>query len=127
MPEETPFHEHGGEIEKLSKAIVEAIVRSEEVQEAMRKIIETDGVGLNAHMVMMLKLDGLVKSLGLIDGDDTDTPEITPLDVNDIVGGLSLRDVNKGDELSEAELAFREYLAKTFDEDDWLKRNRLIF
>lgn len=111
------------ELEKLSRAITEAILNSKNVKKVLEKIREKELVLPNTLMVMILKLDMLSNA------SDNLTDKI-----NSLKSSSKNRDKKKvdkqlidGKELTSDEVAFCEYMVKKFNEKDWLKKNGLVF
>jgi len=130
MPEKIPNEqpEQDPLMEALSRVIDETLVTSDEVRQAVLALFEERPELLKqSHMVMMLKLDALAEALGLnpeFSGMEDAAPHA---DMIENVGKVLLRNVVEGEEISESEKAFREYLAESFDEAAWLRKNHLIF
>ena len=120
------------DMEFLSRAIVNAIAKSGDVREALRRISETDESYGKSFMVFMLKVRNLVESIGAAPRDGatdnrktgssgTKTPTAKTRKARD------MRFVVDGKAESPGEIAFREYVAGHFDQDAWLKKHGLFF
>lgn len=120
MSFDTPDQNH----EELSRALVSAMLASEEVRHAMEAILADQPIDEDTHMVLMLKIKSLAESFGMLEGDST--PADLSSAIESSIGSVKLGKVTRGDELGAGEKAFREYLDNRFDEKEWLKKNRLI-
>jgi len=109
------------ELEKLSRAIAEAIFNSKNVKKIIEKIREKELTLPHAVMVMVLKLETLSN---ISDGDQDN------LDIIKEYQKKKKKDKRQfidGKELDTNEIAFQEFLIKKFDGKEWLKKNGLIF
>lgn len=125
---------HEEEFEFLSRAIVDAIVKSSDVRKAIRKLSESDESYAKSFMVLMLKVQNIAETL---EGEKPAKPGLPTekkmeLGKEDFEGELdeepeeTRKNYVDGKLLSPSEMAFRKFLAERFDQDDWLKRNKLI-
>lgn len=122
------------DMEMLSKAIVDAIVKSKDVREAIRKLSDTDESYSKSFMVLMLRVQNLVESIGVDLSkavDPSSEEKFNPNIVKPPAAKKKNRDFFKnlvdGKVESPSELAFREFLANRFDQDEWLKKIGVIF
>ena len=106
------------ELEKLSRAIAEAIFSSKNVKKIIEEIREKDLILPHTLMVMVLKLDTLSN---ISDGSQVD------LDNVHMKKKKAKRQFIDGKELDVNEIAFQEFLIKRFNDKEWLKKNGLIF
>lgn len=119
------------DMEKLSRAIVNAIMKSRDVRKAISKLSETEDICSKSFMVLMLKIGNLAEAMGL------DVPEVCE---HSAAGGEEPGDTTGDEEpkpdfkhivdgrrLTRAELEFKEYLASRFNEKKWLEDNGLIY
>jgi hypothetical protein len=95
------------DFEKLSKAITEAVMRSEKVRKIVTEIQKNDHICPQSFMVLVLKMDALT---------DSDKVEIE----DDLSENID------GHKLTQNEIKFQEYTKDQFDTENWLKRNGLI-
>ncbi len=122
------------DMETLSKAIVDAIIKSKDVREAIRKLSDTDESYSKSFMVLMLRVQNLVESIG-VDlskaADPSSEEKFNPGPVKPSAIKKKNRDLFKnlvdGKVETPSELAFREFLADRFDQDEWLKKIGVIF
>jgi len=119
-------------MDDLSKAIVDAIMNSRDVRKAIRKLSEMDDNYAKSFMVLMLKVQNLTDTMEDPQGTTRRSAEFTidPGQLLEKKPKRTRRDVtNRIDGKVETpnEIAFREYLASLFDQDEWLKNNGLIF
>jgi hypothetical protein len=114
-------------MENLSKAIVEAILASEDVKQALEKLNATDDVTGKNFMVFMVSLDSLsdarklemeAKSAGLI-------PEMPKPKRRKPVKKSETPELIDGQLISPNEKKFHDFIAEKFDSESWLKRLRL--
>lgn len=129
MPEEKSEKE----MDELSKAIVAAITNSPKVRKAVEKICDTDDLGSNAYMMMMLEIKNLADFMGIDAPEDLasaeEACEEADIDAPPLAAGDNKKPVKigEGESLSENELAFREFMAERFDEADWLSKNKIFY
>ncbi|MBI3600253.1 MAG: hypothetical protein HY097_06385 [Nitrospinae bacterium] len=108
------FHNGSEEdIERLSKAIVDAIVRSKEVRSALARLIEKDVLLDKGFMVLMIKMQALAELAGFIEKSARGKRRARKKDEPQYIDGR---------ELTPNEVAFLEYCAKKFNEKEWLKK-----
>jgi len=118
------------EMESLSRAIVDAIINSRDVRKAMRKISEADDSYSKSFMVLMLKLQNLADSIDL---DKNSQEQVKNFNIGSEMSGLTQPRAKKnefknfvdGKRESTSEIAFREFLASRFNQEDWLRKNGL--
>ncbi len=123
-------HDPDREMEHLSKAIVEAILGSDDVKKALEKLnTSEDTLGKN-FMVFMVSLDSLndakrgTKSLEM--GDLGEMPEEMPKPRRRRpVKRADTPDHIDGEPLSKNEKNFRDMLSDHFDTEAWLKSLKL--
>lgn len=122
------------DMEILTRAIVDAITKSRDVREAMRRLTESDEVCAKSFMVLMLKVRSLAETMGLdFPSSCSHDPEKSP-PVKEKKKADSRQDSFKklmacyvdGKQLTPREMEFCEYLATKFDSDEWLKKHGLI-
>lgn len=109
------------ELEKLSKAITDAILNSKNVKKIIKEIREKDLILSNTLMVIVLKIEALSNISN---------------NLNDVMKNLKNSSNKKekkaigqfidGKELKPCEIAFQEFLVEKFDTKKWLKKNGLI-
>ena len=112
--------------EKLSKAITEAVMASPKVKKIVSEIQKNDHICPKSFMVLVLKMEVLTDSLEL--EVDEQTTEERPAPKK----GKSKKSAQRpqfidGQELSKKEIEYQEFANKTFDTQEWLKKNGLIF
>ncbi len=113
------------DMEKLSRAIVEAITGSEDVRQALKKMQKLNDAVANNFMVFMVKLDSLSDNQNGKNG----------IRLEEIPGKrLKKRKAGKksvkpfivdGKVISENEKVFLDYISKNFDQKAWLEKNKL--
>lgn len=115
------------EMENLSKAIVEAILASDDVKSALEKLNESpEAVGKN-FMVFMVSLDSLNGfKAGRKDIDFEGLSEEMPKPKRRRPGRKPMMpDLIDGKPVSENEKRFQDMMSDQFDSDEWLKKLRL--
>ncbi|MBI3581881.1 MAG: hypothetical protein HY098_07390 [Nitrospinae bacterium] len=121
----TPKEPNPQDMENLSRAIVDAILRSDDVKHAMEKLnMPIDGVGKNL-MVFVVNLDSVSefqKKDGKIDGAAQEAPKPRRRKPSK---RDSLPDLIDGRRVSENEKKFQDFVSDKFDSNAWLKKLRL--
>lgn len=113
------------DFEKLSKAITEAVMRSEKVREIVKDIQKKDNICPQSFMVLVLKMDALTDSdkLEVEDGFAEDSP---PQIFEEKKKPKEQAQYIDGRKLTKNEIKFQEYTKDQFDTENWLRRNGLI-
>lgn len=109
------------ELEKLSRAIAESIFSSKDVKKIVEEIREKDLILPHTLMVMVLKLETLSNA------SDRDQDNLDVIKKYQRKKKMTRKQFIDGKELDPKEIAFQEFLIKTFDDKKWLKKNGLIF
>ena len=112
--------------EKLSKAVTEAVMASPKVKKIVSEIQKNDHICPKSFMVLVLKMEVLTDSLELEAEEETMEERPAPKK------GKSKKSAQRpqfidGQELSKKEIEYQEFANKTFDTQEWLKKNGLIF
>ena len=112
--------------EKLSKAITEAVMASPKVKKIVSEIQKNDHICPKSFMVLVLKMEVLTDSRELEAEEETTEERPAPKK------GKSKKSAQRpqfidGQELSKKEIEYQEFANKTFDTQEWLKKNGLIF
>ena len=112
--------------EKLSKAVTEAVMASPKVKKIVSEIQKNDHICPKSFMVLVLKMEVLTDSLELEVEEETTEERPAPKK------GKSKKSAQRpqfidGQELSKKEIEYQEFANKTFDTQEWLKKNGLIF
>lgn len=128
------------EFEKLSKAITEAVMTSAKVRKIVSDIQKKDEVCAQSFMVLVLRLSTLTESLESEEADAAlaqGEPEAPESEAQQKPKKKSARRGRKkadkasqfidGEKLSDKEIEFQEFINRDFDQDDWLKQNKLQF
>ncbi|GMT41777.1 MAG: hypothetical protein IEMM0002_0188 [bacterium] len=115
------------DMEKLSRAIVEAIMSSEPVRRALGKMHNVEDSLPSNFMVFMLRLDSLVdgkngNKKGEIRLEEFSKEKPKKRKSRKPAKRLPIVD---GRLLSENEKTFLDYLSKKFDQKAWLKKNKI--
>jgi hypothetical protein len=112
--------------EKLSKAITEAVMTSPKVKKIVAEIQKDEDICPKSFMVLVLKMEVLTDSLELEVEEELKEERPAPKKRR---GKKSTRKPQfiDGQELSKKEIEFQEFTNKKFDDDEWLKKNGLIF
>jgi hypothetical protein len=121
-----------GEMENLSKAIVEAILASGDVKKALEKVQASDSNAARSLMVFMLRLDSIAE---FKDRFESEPDEIGEFGLEDEPQKQKRRRLRKKNDLpniseiidgkivSRSEKKFLDFLANNFDQVNWLKKN----
>lgn len=111
------------EMEALSKAIVEAILGSNDVQRALKKVESIELSSNNSIMVFVVKLDSLSEVKEKLEKGTL--REIKPPAKKKACKKTEKKEVIDGKILSLNEEKFLNYLSQNFDQEIWLKRLKL--
>lgn len=121
MPESNHFER---DFERLSKAITEAVMKSEKVRKIVGDIQKKENICPRSFMVLVLNLQGLIGAV------ESNAPEETP------VRKPSRRPKKKkaseyeqyidGRKLTKNEIAFQEYINERFNDESWLRDHGII-
>ncbi|MBI4828832.1 MAG: hypothetical protein HY804_08495 [Nitrospinae bacterium] len=127
MPDD---HQPDEQAEKLSRAIVEAILKSREVRKAVRQLSEEDEGYLKSYMVLMLKVSNLVEAvetgLASASGGEEPAPRLK-VKARPRSKPNEFRYFVDGRKVTPEEFAFCEYLSGKFDQQAWLKKLGIFF
>ncbi len=121
MPESNHFER---DFERLSKAITEAVMKSEKVRKIVGDIQKKENICPRSFMVLVLNLQSLTGAL------ESNVPEETP-------GKKPAKRPKKkkaseyeqfidGRKLTKNEIAFQEYINERFDGESWLRDHGII-
>lgn len=110
--------------EKLSKAITEAVMTSPKVKKIVAEIQKDDNICPKSFMVLVLKMEVLTDSLELEVEEELKEERPAPKKRKKSSRKPQFID---GQELSKKEIEFQEFANKKFDDEEWLKKNGLIF
>ena len=112
--------------EKLSKAITEAVMTSPKVKKIVAEIQKDEDICSKSFMVLVLKMEVLTDSLELEVKEELKEEGPAPKKRRGKKSSRKPQFID-GQELSKKEIEFQEFTNKKFDEDEWLKKNGLIF
>ena len=112
--------------EKLSKAITEAVMTSPKVKKIVAEIQKDDNICPKSFMVLVLKMEVLTDSLELEIEEELKEERPVPKKRKSKRSSRKPQFID-GQELSKKEVEFQEFTNKKFDDDEWLKKNGLIF
>jgi len=93
------------DIEKLSKAIVDAIVKSKEVKSILSRLVKNDIIVDKGFMMLMIKIQALTELTDIQKKNDNGKRRAKKNDMRQYIDGR---------ELTSNEVAFLEYCAKNF-------------
>jgi hypothetical protein len=119
-------------MDKLSRAIVEAILSSKDVKQALARLKKLEGKIDKTMMVFVLKLDSLTEAQSADFTADSFTEEYPAEEEQEEVKKPPARRVRRKGEIPEvidgrpisaSEKKFLEYLSERFDTQDWLKKH----
>lgn len=112
------------DFEKLSRAITDAVMNSEDVKKIVAEIQKKEKICPQSFMVLVLKMQVLTESLEMeVEEDFLDTP---PAKKTRKKKSRDRPQYIDGNRLSKKEIEFQEYNNKQFDTQSWLKKNGLI-
>ena len=112
--------------EKLSKAITEAVMTSPKVKKIVAEIQKDEDICPKSFMVLVLKMEVLTDSLELEVEEELKEERPVPKKRRRKKSSRKPQFID-GQELSKKEIEFQEFTNKKFDDDEWLKKNGLIF
>ena len=112
--------------EKLSKAITEAVMTSPKVKKIVAEIQKDDNICPKSFMVLVLKMEVLTDSLELEIEEELKEERPAPKKRKSKKSSRKPQFID-GQELSKKEIEFQEFANKKFDNDEWLRKNGLIF
>ena len=112
--------------EKLSKAITEAVMTSPKVKKIVAEIQKDDDICPKSFMVLVLKMEVLTDSHELEVEEELKEERPAPKKRRRKKSSRKPQFID-GQELSKKEIEFQEFTNKKFDDDEWLKKNGLIF
>ena len=112
--------------EKLSKAITEAVMTSPKVKKIVAEIQKDEDICPKSFMVLVLKMEVLTDSLELEVEEEHKEERPAPKKRRRKKSSRKPQFID-GQELSKKEIEFQEFTNKKFDDDEWLKKNGLIF
>lgn len=115
----------GEDMEKLSRAIVEAIMGSEDVRRAIKKLQKLNDAATNNFMVFMVKLDSLSDSQNEKNGIRLEEIPTKRLKKRKAGKKSEKPFIVDGKLISESEKVFLDYISKNFDQKAWLEKNKL--
>ena len=112
--------------EKLSKAITEAVMTSPKVKKIVAEIQKDEDICPKSFMVLVLKMEVLTDSLELEVEEELKEERPAPKKRRSKKSSRKPQFID-GQKLSKKEIEFQEFTNKKFDNDEWLKKNGLIF
>jgi hypothetical protein len=112
--------------EKLSKAITEAVMNSPKVKKIVAEIQKDEDICPKSFMVLVLKMEVLTDSLELEVEEELKEEQPAPKKRRGKKSSRKPQFID-GQELSKKEIEFQEFTNKKFNDDEWLKKNGLIF
>ncbi len=110
------------DFEKLSKALTEAVLKSQKVRKIVSDIQKDGKVCGQSFMVLVLNLQSLMDSLDIENHDMPAENKPAPKSKKKKSAPPQFVD---GDRLTDNEKAFLQFLQDRFDSDEWLKKNGL--
>lgn len=116
------------ELEKLSKAITEAVMNSEKVRKIVSEIKKNEKICPHSFMVLVMKMQVLTDSYetDVELEEDLQEKEKKPAKKAKKKSSEPAQYID-GRKLSKNEIAFQEFVKERFDAESWLKKNGLIF
>jgi len=117
--------EHPEEMDKLSKAIMEAILASDNVKKALASLISNNAKIDSGHMLLVMSLKGLSAHKRVHEDEEEDDDLDIDFSEEDIDFEPEIGYQIDGRRLSEREILFYEEEAHNFDEEGWLKKIKI--
>lgn len=113
------------DFEKLSRAITEAVMRSEKVRKLVEEIQKKENICPQSFMVLVLSMQSLS---GAMDNtsEESDTEKKPPKRARKRKTPENGQYID-GRKLSKNEIAFQEFINERFDADEWFKRHGIVF
>jgi hypothetical protein len=113
--------------EKLSKAITEAVMKSEKVRKIVTEIQKNDHICPQSFMVLVLKMDALADSDSeQVEIEDDLSENIPPQKCEEKKKPKEQVEYIDGRKLTKNEIKFQEFIKDQFDTENWLRKNGLI-
>jgi hypothetical protein len=103
-------------LERLSRAITEAILQSKNVRGAIQELKKDEIIGPKSFMMLVMRMDSLADLVDSMQGTNTKSGKANRKRNDQFIDGKKL---------SHSEIEFYEYLVEKFDQTEWLKGNGL--
>ncbi len=119
--------ENQKEMEELSRAIVEALLGSNDVKRSLDKLNKVESDANKNFMVFVLKIDSLAKQKGkgMENCKENEILQLKPKPTRKVRRKDEKPDIVDGKVISKNERKFLDYISKSFDQEAWLKWLRL--
>lgn len=114
------------QFEKLSRAITEAVMRSEKVRRIVEEIQKKENICPQSFMVLVLNMQSLSGAIEMT-AQEEETAEKKPLKRTRKKRTAECDQFIDGRKLTKNEVAFQEFLNERFDANEWFKRNGISF
>ena len=115
------------DFEKLSRAITEAVMRSEKVRKLVEEIQKKENICPQSFMVLVLSMQSLSGAMGNMSAQEELDPEKKPPKRPRKKKAAENGQFIDGQKLSKNEIAFQEFINDRFDADEWFKRHGIVF
>jgi len=109
---------HEKKLERLSRAITEAILRSKNVRHAFLELQEEGMISSRSFIMLVMRMDSLSELVDSIQENRKKAPRSSRKKRAQYIDGKKL---------STSEIKFFDYLASQFDEAEWLREHGLIY
>lgn len=113
------------DFEKLSRAITEAVMRSEKVRKLVEEIQKKENICPQSFMVLVLSMQSLSGAMDNMT-EETDPGKKPPKRTRKKKAAEYGQYID-GRKLSKNEIAFQEFINERFDANEWFKRHGIIF
>ena len=110
---------------KLYGAFVNAIGNSKEIRAIIENLRERNKINSISMFALIVKLEELLDSSSL--PAKTNLPAVKKKEKTKCLNETAEGEYIDGEKLTPNEIAFEEFCRKNFDEEKWLKENRLKF
>lgn len=110
------------EIRKLLETVLETVIRSGQIRETMHRLIEKGIITENDYIDLILPVSQIIH--GVLPSKDKASDERREKTQGRRETDSIFQKID-GQKLSEYEIKFAEFCAEKFDEENWLKRNKI--
>ena len=110
------------DFEKLSRAITEAVMRSEKVRKMVEEIQKKENICPQSFMVLVLSMQSLSGAMDMTAPSQEADSEKKPQKRGRRKKAAENEQFIDGQRLSKNEIAFQEFINERFDQGEWFKR-----
>ncbi|OGW15420.1 MAG: hypothetical protein A3K09_00155 [Nitrospinae bacterium RIFCSPLOWO2_12_FULL_47_7] len=113
------------DFEKLSRAITEAVMRSEKVRRIVEEIQKKENICPQSFMVLVLSMQSLSGAMDMT-AQEEDIDKKPPKRVRKKKAAENDQYID-GQRLTKNEIAFQEFINERFDADEWFRQHGISF